>query len=113
MFETYTPPPFHWKRGKIGHLQGFHEGKHAAITQPQSTKILYSSPLVLGLWTGLCLYGPQKIPKPPVGYCGPGVYWMMRNLHDNEAVPQCYSDLNSVTFTTNTTNIKSDSGIIS
>ncbi len=39
---------------------------------------------------------------------------MTRNLHNNEVVPQCYSDLNSIIFTTNTTNTKSDpTGLIS
>ncbi len=75
-FETYTPPPFHWKRERFG-LTSSNNLRTSVIRSSQilvtckasmrvSTqqllnrsprfmlKILYRSPLVLGLWTGLC-----------------------------------------------------------
>ena len=41
-------------------------------------------------------------------HCGPGVFWMTEALDKKKIVPQCYSSLNSVVFTTHETNIPVD-----
>ena len=39
---------------------------------------------------------------------GPGMFWMTEVLDKKKKVPQCYSSLNSVVFTTHETNIPVD-----
>ena len=43
-----------------------------------------------------------------LGHHGSGMYWMTRGLDKEENAPQCYFDLNSVSFTTHDTNIQAD-----
>ena len=48
----------------------------------------------------------SRIAASNFGHQGPGMYWMTRGLDKEENAPQCYFDLNSVSFTTRDTNIQ-------